>query len=138
MIWTDRIEAGNRDYQRELAISLIESMGVERALRACQANGWDGVLVKVLCYRGRPSGSGNPSRKGSLLQGRPVLRPARFVVCRAALVFEGGGAGTPFCAAGSSVGVPPLITLPWAPVSPYHSFVLMVQMRVGSPSVHKL
>ncbi len=52
MIWTDRIEAGNRDYQQELAISLIESMGVERALRACQANGWDGVLVKVLCYRG--------------------------------------------------------------------------------------
>ena len=46
------IEAGNRDYQQELAISLIGSMGVERAVRACQANSWDGVLEKVLCYRG--------------------------------------------------------------------------------------
>ncbi len=52
MIWTDRIKADNQDYQRELAISLIGCMGVERALRACQANGWDGVLEKVLCYRG--------------------------------------------------------------------------------------
>jgi hypothetical protein len=51
MFWTDRIEAGNRDYQQELAISLIGCMGVERALRACQANGWEGVLEKVLCYR---------------------------------------------------------------------------------------
>ena len=51
MFWTDRVEAGNRDYQRELAISLIGSMGVERALRACQANGWEGVLEKVLCHR---------------------------------------------------------------------------------------
>ncbi len=46
------IEAGNRDYQQKLAISLIGCMGVERAIRACQANGWDGVLEKVLCYRG--------------------------------------------------------------------------------------
>ncbi|MCZ6781514.1 MAG: hypothetical protein ACE10E_03125 [Acidiferrobacterales bacterium] len=46
------IEAGNRDYQQELDISLIGSMGVERAVRACQANGCDGVLEKVLCYRG--------------------------------------------------------------------------------------
>ncbi len=53
MFWTDRIEAGNRDYQRELAISLVGCMGVERALHACQANGWDGVLEKVLCYRGK-------------------------------------------------------------------------------------
>ncbi len=52
MIWTDRIKADNQDYQRELAISLIGCMGVERALRACQANGWDGVLEKVLYYRG--------------------------------------------------------------------------------------
>ncbi len=46
------IEVGNRDYQQELAISLIGSRGVERAVRACQANGWDGVLEKVLCYMG--------------------------------------------------------------------------------------
>jgi hypothetical protein len=52
MFGTDHIEAGNRDYQRELAIALVGSMGVERALRACQANGWDGVLERVLCYRG--------------------------------------------------------------------------------------
>ena len=46
------IETGNRGYQRELAISLIEIMGIERALRACQANCWDGVLEEVLCYMG--------------------------------------------------------------------------------------
>jgi len=51
MFGTDHIEAGNRDYQRELAIALVGSMGVERALRACQASGWDGVLESVLCYR---------------------------------------------------------------------------------------
>jgi hypothetical protein len=51
MFGMDHIEAGNRDYQRELAIALVGSMGVERALRACQANGWDGVLESVLCYR---------------------------------------------------------------------------------------
>ena len=51
MFGTDHIDAGNRDYQRELAIALVGSMGVERALRACQANGWDGMLERVLCYR---------------------------------------------------------------------------------------
>jgi hypothetical protein len=51
MFGTDHIKAGNRDYQRELAIALVGSMGVERALRACQANGWDGMLERVLCYR---------------------------------------------------------------------------------------
>ena len=51
MFGIDHIDAGNRDYQRELAIALVGSMGVERALRACQANGWDGVLERVLCYR---------------------------------------------------------------------------------------
>ena len=52
MFWSDRIKAGNQDYQRDLAISLIGCMGVERAIRACQGNGWEGVLEKVLCYRG--------------------------------------------------------------------------------------
>ena len=51
MFWEDRIEAGNEDYQRELAVSLIGSMELERALRTCQANGWDGVLERVLGYR---------------------------------------------------------------------------------------
>ena len=50
MPWSDSIEASNRDYQRELAESLIHCMGIERAARACQANGWDGVLEKVLLY----------------------------------------------------------------------------------------
>jgi hypothetical protein len=51
MSWEDHIEAGNQDYQRELAISLVRSMGVARALYACQVNGWDGVLERVLGYR---------------------------------------------------------------------------------------
>jgi hypothetical protein len=51
MFGIDHIEAGNRDYQREFAIALVGSMGVERALRACQANGLDSVLESVLCYR---------------------------------------------------------------------------------------
>jgi hypothetical protein len=51
MFGIDHIEASNRDYQREFAIALVGSMGVERALRACQANGWDGMLERVLCYR---------------------------------------------------------------------------------------
>jgi hypothetical protein len=51
MFGKDRIDAGNQDYQRELAIALVGSMGFERALRACQDNGWDGMLESVLCYR---------------------------------------------------------------------------------------
>ncbi len=50
MIWSDSIEAGNRDYQRELAESLIRCMGVEPAFHVCRANGWGGVLEKVLPY----------------------------------------------------------------------------------------
>ena len=50
MYWEDRIEAGNQDYQRVLATSLIRSMGIVRALHNCQANGWDGVLDRVLSY----------------------------------------------------------------------------------------
>ena len=48
MYWSDSIEAGNRDYQRELAESLIRCMGVEPAVHVCRANGWSGVLEKVL------------------------------------------------------------------------------------------
>ena len=53
MIWTDRIKADNQDYQRELAISLIGCMGVERALRACQANG-DKLLTVPKWYTFTP------------------------------------------------------------------------------------
>ncbi len=50
MFWSDSIEAANRDYQRELAESLIRCIGVERAVHACQASGWDGVLEMALRY----------------------------------------------------------------------------------------
>jgi hypothetical protein len=50
MYWSDSIEAANRDYQRELAESLIRCMGVERAVHACQASGSDGVLEMALRY----------------------------------------------------------------------------------------
>ncbi len=38
----------NQNYQRKLAISLISSLGVEGAVHACHANGWDGVLNWVI------------------------------------------------------------------------------------------
>ena len=43
----------NRNYQQQLAASLVECLGPEGAVRACQANGWDGVLCHVLP---RPNG----------------------------------------------------------------------------------
>ncbi len=50
MFRSDSIDAANRDYQRQIAECLIGNMGLERAAHACQANGWNGVLEKVLCY----------------------------------------------------------------------------------------
>ncbi len=50
MFRSDSIDAANRDYQRQIAEWLIGNMGIERAAHACQANGWNGVLEKVLCY----------------------------------------------------------------------------------------
>ncbi len=50
MFRSDSIDAANRDYQRQIAEWLIGNMGIERAVHACQANGWDGVLEKVLRY----------------------------------------------------------------------------------------
>lgn len=35
-------EAGS--HQEKLAVSLIQSLGIEGAIHACQANSWDGVL----------------------------------------------------------------------------------------------
>jgi hypothetical protein len=49
MLGMDGIEAGNRDYQRQLAASLVGAMGVERAVHTCLDRGWDGVLENVLC-----------------------------------------------------------------------------------------
>jgi hypothetical protein len=38
----------NRSYQEQLAQSLLASLGWEDAVRACQANTWDGVLDVLL------------------------------------------------------------------------------------------
>ena len=49
----DHIEAGNRDYQRRLAASLIGTMGVEDALQTCLAHGWEGMIENVLYHANR-------------------------------------------------------------------------------------
>ncbi len=41
-----------RSHQEELAVSLIESLGVEGAIHACRANSWDGVLRYVMSLHG--------------------------------------------------------------------------------------
>ena len=40
-----------RSHQEKLAVSLIQSLGIEGAIHACQANSWDGVLKCVLLLR---------------------------------------------------------------------------------------
>ncbi len=50
MFRSDSIDAANSDYQRQIAESFIGNMAIERAVHACQANGWNGVLEKVLPY----------------------------------------------------------------------------------------
>ncbi len=62
MFRSDSIDAANRDYQRQIAESLIGNMGLERAVHACQANGWDGVLEKVLRYTDTRTHCGGISR----------------------------------------------------------------------------
>ena len=41
-----------RSHQEKLAFSLVQSLGIEGAIHACQANSWDGVLQYVLSFRG--------------------------------------------------------------------------------------
>ncbi len=41
-----------RSHQEKLAVSLVQSLGIEGAVHACQANSWDGVLEYVLSLRG--------------------------------------------------------------------------------------
>ncbi len=41
-----------RSHQEKLAVSLVQSLGLEGAVHACQANSWDGVLAYVLSLRG--------------------------------------------------------------------------------------
>jgi hypothetical protein len=46
-------EIDNRSHQEMLADSLIEYLGVDGAIHACQANIWDGVLDVVLRHKHR-------------------------------------------------------------------------------------
>ncbi len=41
-----------RSHQEKLAFALVQSLGIEGAVHACQANSWDGVLEYVLSFRG--------------------------------------------------------------------------------------
>lgn len=45
----------NRPHQARLARSLVETLGIEGAIYACQANAWAGVLDCVLAQRGEPA-----------------------------------------------------------------------------------
>lgn len=45
-------------HQEKLAVSLIQSLGIEGAIHACQANSWDGVLEYVLSRRGNAGAAG--------------------------------------------------------------------------------
>ncbi len=47
-----------RSHQEKLAVSLIQSLGIEGAIHACQANSWDGVLKCVLLLRGHAGPTG--------------------------------------------------------------------------------
>jgi hypothetical protein len=44
----------NRSCQEQLARSLLDSLGREGAIHACQANNWDGVLGLLLTSTNRP------------------------------------------------------------------------------------
>ncbi len=47
-----------RSHQEKLAVSLVQSLGLEGAVHACQANSWDGVLEYVLSLRGKAGAVG--------------------------------------------------------------------------------
>lgn len=59
---------GANDEQTRLALSLVEALGLEGAISACRANGWDGVLARLVGLRG--TGHGFPS-SGRNYRGRP-------------------------------------------------------------------
>lgn len=42
------IAENNRHHQEQLAASLLDTLGIEGAMYACQANAWSGVLECVL------------------------------------------------------------------------------------------
>ena len=37
----------NQDYQRQMAVSLVVSMGVNAAVEFAQVNDWEGVLAQI-------------------------------------------------------------------------------------------
>ncbi len=43
-----------RSHQEKLAVSLVQNLGIDGAIQACQANSWDGVLEYVRGIRGTP------------------------------------------------------------------------------------
>ena len=47
-----------RSHQEKLAVSLVQSLGFDGAIHACQANTWDGVLEYVLSLRGPAEATG--------------------------------------------------------------------------------
>jgi hypothetical protein len=47
-----------RNHQEKLAVSLVDSLGIEGAIHACQANSWDGVLQYVQSIRGNAGAAG--------------------------------------------------------------------------------
>ena len=49
---------GQRSHQETLAVSLVQSLGFDGAIHACQANTWDGVLEYVLSLRGPAEATG--------------------------------------------------------------------------------
>ena len=47
-----------RSHQEKLAFSVVQNLGIEGAVHACQANSWDGVLEYVLSFRGNAGAVG--------------------------------------------------------------------------------
>ena len=44
MYFEENLMAHNRREQAKLAMALVENLGLDGAMSACRANGWDGVL----------------------------------------------------------------------------------------------
>ncbi len=61
-------EACERDYQQELAASLVSTIGIDGAVRACRSNSWDGVLEKIL--RRANEGSQKAANRNAATQSR--------------------------------------------------------------------
>ncbi len=63
-------EAENNSYQRDLAESLVAVLGFNGAVRACQNNGWEGVLTVLVAKRpaarGEITGPDSERRQGGV------------------------------------------------------------------------